>query len=165
MVQSLLIKLAMLAAAVALVFWIGWPMPDEPELEPEGEEKAQGPSPPPQVQLPPRSDIGTGTIQPGGESPRFGWQAKNSSRLDLNRATADDLEQLPGIGPVLARRIVEWRRGHGAFSNVDDLNHVKGIGEKKLRQLKPLVMVGQSKPPVPSRFRPAAAHEKGPEAP
>ena len=164
MVQSLLIKLAMLAAAVALVLWIGWPMSDEPELE--GDEKAQAPSPLPQVQLPSRGDISKGTIQSGGESSRIGGQAKSPARLDLNRATAEDLEQLPGIGPVLARRIVEWRRGHGAFNSVDDLNHVKGIGEKKLRQLKPLVMVSQARPPVPSHSRPAAAaHGKGPDAP
>lgn len=165
MVQSLLIKLAMLAAAVALVFWIGWPMPDEPELEPEGKEKAQGPSPPP-VQFPSRSDLGKGTVQSGEEPARLGGQAKSPARLDLNRAAAEDLEQLPGIGPVLARRIVEWRRGHGAFNSVDDLNHVKGIGEKKLRQLKPLVMVGQPKPLAPSHSRPGTAlHGKGPDAP
>lgn len=164
MLRSLLIKLGLLAAAVALVLWIGWPMSDEPELE--GDEKTQAPSPLPQIQLPSRGDIGKGTIQSGGEPSGLGGQAKSPARLDLNRATAEDLEQLPGIGPVLARRIVEWRRGHGAFKSVDDLNHVKGIGEKKLRQLKPLVMVGQLKQPLASQPWPGAAlHGKGPDAP
>ena len=51
------------------------------------------------------------------------------ARLDLNRATADELESLPGIGPVLAARIVRDREANGPFATVDDLKRVDGIGD------------------------------------
>ncbi len=52
--------------------------------------------------------------------------------VDLNRASAVELETLDGVGPVLARRIVEWRDAHGPFATVEDLLDVPGIGEAKL---------------------------------
>jgi competence protein ComEA len=57
--------------------------------------------------------------------------------LDLNSATAPDLERLPGLGPELARRIVAYRQEHGPFTILDDLTQVKGIGPAKLAHLKP----------------------------
>ena len=57
--------------------------------------------------------------------------------LDLNTATAAELDALPGIGPVLAARIVEHRRLHGAFRSVDELLSVPGIGPRLLARLKP----------------------------
>jgi competence protein ComEA len=61
--------------------------------------------------------------------------------LDLNSATAEDLEALPGIGPVLARRIIQHRENHGPYQKIEDLLAVHGMGKKKLAQLAPLVMV------------------------
>jgi competence protein ComEA len=61
--------------------------------------------------------------------------------LDLNAATADDLDGLPGIGPVLADRIVAWRDEHGRFSSVDELLEVPGIGPSILADIGPLVRV------------------------
>jgi competence protein ComEA len=61
--------------------------------------------------------------------------------LDLNRATASDLDGLPGIGPVLAERVVEWRTEHGPFRSVDQLREVPGIGESKYAALKSKVTV------------------------
>jgi competence protein ComEA len=61
--------------------------------------------------------------------------------LDLNTATAEDLEALPGVGPVLARRIIDYRQSRGPFQTIDDLLAVHGIGKKKLAQLAPLVRV------------------------
>ena len=61
--------------------------------------------------------------------------------LDLNTATAQDLEALPGIGPVMAQRLVQFRRTHGSFKDVEDLLAVTGIGEKKLARLKPYLAV------------------------
>ncbi|MFZ5452822.1 MAG: helix-hairpin-helix domain-containing protein [Thermodesulfobacteriota bacterium] len=61
--------------------------------------------------------------------------------LDLNRATAADLEALPGIGPALASRIVDYRRKHGYFEHLDDLMQVSGIGPKKLARLKPYLFI------------------------
>jgi competence protein ComEA len=61
--------------------------------------------------------------------------------LDLNSATAADLERLPGIGPVLAGRIVAWRSDNGPFPSVDVLGEVSGIGDSLMSQLRPLVRV------------------------
>ena len=59
--------------------------------------------------------------------------------VSLNTADLAALDTLPGVGPVLASRIVEWRTAHGRFSAVDELGEVSGIGEKLLAQLTPLV--------------------------
>lgn len=61
--------------------------------------------------------------------------------LDLNLATADDLQELPGIGPVLAERIVEHREQIGRFAAVGDLRDVAGIGEKTFQSIAELVTV------------------------
>ena len=62
--------------------------------------------------------------------------------LDLNAATLAQLDALPGVGPVLAQHILDWRTGHGRFDSVDQLNGVSGIGDSKFTDLKPLVTVG-----------------------
>jgi len=62
-------------------------------------------------------------------------------RLDLNRASADELEGLPGIGPKTAQRIVDDRRTRGPFRKPSDLTQVKGIGVKTLARLLPHVTV------------------------
>lgn len=61
--------------------------------------------------------------------------------LDLNTATAAELETLPGIGPVLAERILAYRAETGGFSTVEQLQEVRGIGEKKLDAVRGLVVV------------------------
>ena len=62
-------------------------------------------------------------------------------RFNLNTATADQLEQLPRIGPTMAERILDYRTAHGPFKHVEDLTLVQGIGEKTLALLLPLVYV------------------------
>jgi competence protein ComEA len=61
--------------------------------------------------------------------------------LDLNTATLEQLDALPGIGPVLAQRILDWRTANGRFSAVDELGEVSGIGEATLAELRPAVTV------------------------
>ena len=61
--------------------------------------------------------------------------------VDLNSATVDQLDALPGVGPVLAQRIVDWRQAHGGFRTIDDLQQVPGIGPRKFSDLKALVAV------------------------
>lgn len=61
--------------------------------------------------------------------------------LDLNTATIDQLDALPGVGPATARAIVDWRTEHGPFTRVQDLLEVRGIGEAKLAALRPKVRV------------------------
>jgi len=63
-------------------------------------------------------------------------------RLDLNRASADELVGLPGVGPKTAQRILDDRRMHGPFKKPRDLTRVKGIGPKTMERLLPHVTVG-----------------------
>jgi len=64
-----------------------------------------------------------------------------STVVDLNTATAEQLDQLPNIGPTLAERIIEYRQRSGPFRSVDDLNAVPGLGPKRLEQIRPYVTV------------------------
>ncbi len=68
-----------------------------------------------------------------------------SFKYDLNRATMNELEKIPGIGPTLAQRILDWRKGHGPFQQVEDLLKVKGIGAKTLEKIRPFVYIQQVK--------------------
>ncbi len=61
--------------------------------------------------------------------------------IDLNTATVDQLDELPGVGPVLAQRIVDWRTAHNGFTAVAQLRQVTGIGDSKYADLQPLVRV------------------------
>jgi len=73
---------------------------------------------------------------PGAPSP-----AAPTAPVDLNTATLEQLDGLPGIGPVLAQRILDWRSTNGRFSTVEELGEVSGIGEATLGDLRPLVTV------------------------
>ena len=66
---------------------------------------------------------------------------KNDGKININSASAKDLEQLKGIGPAIAKRIVEYRNGHGKFSGIEDLLKVKGIGKAKLEQMRPQILI------------------------
>lgn len=77
---------------------------------------------------------------PGDES-GAGSAAMPDGKVRVNRATASELEALPGVGPVLARRIVEHRETHGTFSEIEDLLDVPGIGEAKLATLRESAVV------------------------
>jgi competence protein ComEA len=67
--------------------------------------------------------------------------AGTSQKVNLNTATAAQLDELPGIGPALAQRIVAYREQHGGFRTVDELQKVPGIGPAKFGQMKDLVTV------------------------
>jgi competence protein ComEA len=63
--------------------------------------------------------------------------------LDLNLASADDLEAIPGIGPVLAKRIIEFREKHGPLKDIEVLLNVKGVGPKKLEMIRRYVEISR----------------------
>lgn len=67
--------------------------------------------------------------------------AASKPAINLNAATIDQLETLPGIGRKTAERIIEYRTKSGGFKRIEDLMNVKGIGEKSFLKLKPLVVV------------------------
>ncbi len=65
--------------------------------------------------------------------------------IDLNRASAEDLAAVPGIGPALAKRIVDYRQAHGPFQKVEDLEEkVLGFGPKKVEKIKPFLIVAET---------------------
>ena len=64
-----------------------------------------------------------------------------TTELDLNRASREDIEELPGVGPVTAKRILRWRREHERFTEVGQLREISGIGEVRFSRLKELVRV------------------------
>ena len=69
-------------------------------------------------------------------------EAKTTNvKLDLNKAAAHDFALLPGVGPVLANRLVEHRIENGRYDTVDELREVKGVGERTLQRLQPWVFV------------------------
>ena len=92
------------------------------------------------VHVPRRGEVVPGAVPPpvaGGSS-----ATSKAPTVDLNAATAEQLEELPGIGPSLAKAIVDHRTRHGRFKAVDDLLDVRGIGPAKLDGLRDLVRVG-----------------------
>jgi competence protein ComEA len=142
--QSLLLKLGMFAATMGVVFRIGWTLPtsfqrardraaesrEGPKAEiASGSERATTVNPSPVVSL---SDQQSTVAAP---------KRSYKGLLDLNRATDQDFDALPGIGPRLAERIMEYRQSVGAFHSLDELRAVKGIGKKKFERIRPLVTV------------------------
>jgi competence protein ComEA len=83
--------------------------------------------------------IGEPAYQGGGQT--HAGTAAASGPLDLNRATVDELDALPGVGPATAAAIVAHREANGPFASVDELEAVRGIGPAKLETIRPLVTV------------------------
>jgi competence protein ComEA len=82
-----------------------------------------------QVVVPERHSAAAGAATPGDVAPA-------DAPISLNTATADQLDELDGIGPATAEKILEWRKEHGGFRSVDDLKQVSGIGPKRFEALK-----------------------------
>ncbi|MGA4543947.1 helix-hairpin-helix domain-containing protein [Uniformispora flossi] len=70
-----------------------------------------------------------------------GGKAAAGGVVDLNTATAEQLDALPGIGPVMAAHILDWRREHGRFTSVDQLREIRGIGARRLEEIRSKVRV------------------------
>ncbi len=68
--------------------------------------------------------------------------ARSPFPIDINSADSAALVRVPGIGPVIAGRIIQYRRAHGEFRSVDELKNVKGIGDKKLSKIRKFVSLG-----------------------
>ncbi|MET3811412.1 helix-hairpin-helix domain-containing protein [Arthrobacter sp. UYEF3] len=82
---------------------------------------------------------GTGGTGPGGTGP--GSTGAPAAKINLNTAGVEELATLPRVGPVLAQRIVDWRKQHGSFRSVEELDAVEGVGPKLLAALLPLVRI------------------------
>lgn len=84
--------------------------------------------------------LAIGVTPPAGE-PAAAAATVGDGLLDLNTATADQLDGLPGVGPVLAARIIDWRTQHTRFASVEQLREVSGVGERKYADLASRVRV------------------------
>jgi competence protein ComEA len=88
---------------------------------------------------------GTQVVVPARVSPSSGATASppagtgTPAKVSLGSATAEQLDTLPGIGPVTAQKIIDWRTAHGPFRSVDALDDVPGIGPARIEQLRDLV--------------------------
>lgn len=78
---------------------------------------------------------------PGATPSALASAVSDSLRINVNKATAKELEQLPRIGPVISGRIIEYRTKNGPFKSVEDLVKVKGIGAKTLERIRPFITV------------------------
>ncbi len=148
MVRSFLFKLAMLTVAAGLVLWIGWPLPqphhpDGVRTDPSKRSTVVTASSQDDALTPSTTSLPPTTTRAHPVPPRTG-----EAKVDLNRATAQELQQLPGIGPVLAKRIVEHRTNNGFYRSVHELLEVKGIGQKRMARMRPMVLI--SKAPAPT---------------
>lgn len=101
-----------------------------------------------QVYVPRKGDVvqverRVGSVSAPAETGRVptGHQEPPSGKVNINTASAEQLESLPGIGPVTARAIIEYRKQNGGFRSVDELIEVHGIGPKRLEQIRPYVVV------------------------
>ena len=99
----------------------------------------------PETALPPTTAVSQDDASQAGHADRAALTGADvpeaESLLDINTASAGELEALPGIGPVLAARVVEYREANGAFSTIEELMNVPGIGEKTLDGLRGLITV------------------------
>jgi len=94
-----------------------------------------------QVFVPPQALAAGGTALPAEAEPAAGSEVGPGlgRKLSLGTATADELDELPGVGPVTAQSILDYRTEHGPFRSVDDLDAVPGIGPTRIEQLRDLV--------------------------
>ena len=90
-----------------------------------------------QVVVPGRGSAGAGS--PGSAASGGGVLGAAGPLVSLSSATVDELDELPGVGPVTAQKIVDYRTEHGPFASVDDLDAVPGIGPTRIEQLRDLV--------------------------
>ena len=70
--------------------------------------------------------------------------------ININTANAEELQQVPGIGPVTAEKILQMRKSYGAFKSVDDLLAIKGLGRKRLDKMRKYLTAGKSASAKPS---------------
>ncbi|HLZ91804.1 MAG TPA: helix-hairpin-helix domain-containing protein [Candidatus Acidoferrum sp.] len=85
--------------------------------------------------------------------------------VNINTANSDELQQVPGIGPVTAEKILQMRKSYGAFKSVDDLLAIKGLGKKRLEKMRKYLTVNRvaaGKQPPKSSSTPAAETDHPP---
>lgn len=82
----------------------------------------------------------SGSVNPAAKSGTSS-KAAPSGQVNINTASAEELDTLPGIGPAMAQRIIEFRETEGAFTSIEDIKKVKGIGEAKFEKMKDKICI------------------------
>lgn len=75
------------------------------------------------------------------EKPEPAQASPDTIRININKASAEKLQQLPGIGPAYSKRIVEWRKEHGKFDRVEQLLEIRGIGPVRLKKIRSMIIL------------------------
>jgi len=88
------------------------------------------------------TDVPPGDNEPERSSDTAGLPVAGDGKININKATRSELMDLPGIGNVLASRIVDYREQHGNFSRIEDIRNVSGIGEKRYEAIQDKITVG-----------------------
>ena len=145
MIKSLLLKLGMLSLTIGVAFWARWSPHPPVQGIPSGTEKQVVASQATELEERDRRSAGSSRNVEGPNIDTVAQMEPSTTpvrpRLDLNRASAGELESLPGIGAVLAQRVIAFRESVGRFQKIEDLREVKGIGAKTFDRLKSFVMV------------------------
>jgi len=85
--------------------------------------------------------LSTVAVGAQGKAPVAKAVASATAPVNLNTATAEQLATIPGVGPKMAERIIDYRQKNGSFKKLEDLMNVSGIGEKNFLKMKPLITV------------------------
>ncbi len=83
--------------------------------------------------------------------------------VNINTATSEELQQVPGIGPATAQKILQMRKSYGPFKSVDDLLAIRGLGQKRLDKMRKYLTTGKTNPPksdMPSTKPPAISEQR-----
>jgi competence ComEA-like helix-hairpin-helix protein len=94
-------------------------------------------------------------------SSAFAQKKPPAKPIDINTASEEQLQQLPGVGPVIARSIFDFRRKSGPFKRPEDLLSIRGISANRYRAIAPYIVVSQVKPPT-AAAKPASAKPSAP---
>ena len=87
--------------------------------------------------------------------------------VNIDTASSEELQQVPGIGPATAQKILQMRKSYGPFKSVDDLLAIRGLGQKRLDKMRKFLTVGKTNSPkteVPAT-KPGSTSEKPPDKP
>lgn len=110
------------------------------------------------------SGMGSSSDQSGMSSGSSGTSGASQIQVDINTASAKELEGVPGMSRTMAKNIVKYRDQNGPFSSVDDLTKVKGINEKKLSAMRNSLTVGAAGSAAPSGSSQQGTGGMGPES-
>jgi len=104
--------------------------------------EVQAPLPGAQAQETTNTQPASGSVSPAQPQEPAGIPTVSDGRININRASHSELMDLPGIGRVLAERIIEYRNAHGPYMRIEDVRNVSGIGERRFDTIKDKITVG-----------------------